>query len=196
MAKRITDRGLKLGGPVWLEADDVIVETLLQVGNGVDAKFRDPMLKEQALALRQEFADLLREAAGSDQSMLYAREFEQRAIELVGGGVNVEPVSAMDGPRLRLAYDRTFRDLHAALSNGVLLLLDPQRGFGKALCVCGHCSKFYLAHRNPKGGPANRQYCSANCRSRAHDSTESRAARRRSQAATTGRAVKAARKHK
>jgi hypothetical protein len=75
-------------------------------------------------------------------------------------------------------YVRHFRDIHAVLSEGLLLLMDEQKTFGRTLCRCRlpSCRKFYLARRNPKGGPANRTYCSPTHRDDYHDSADRKAA--------------------
>ena len=74
--------------------------------------------------------------------------------------------------------------LAAALALGTLLLIDQGRPYQKALCRCKlpRCERFYLARRNPKGGPANRTYCTSDHRDEHHDSAERRAAIRKAAA--------------
>jgi hypothetical protein len=66
-----------------------------------------------------------------------------------------------------------FRDAESALATGALRLLDPDRPYSKALRRCVNCKHFYLAKRNPKGGPANRIYCSPPCRRDANEAARS-----------------------
>jgi len=58
-------------------------------------------------------------------------------------------------------YDRLFTPYLLA-NRGILLLLDPERGFGEKLCQCqlGACGDFFLEIRPPRGRP-QRRYCSA-----------------------------------
>jgi hypothetical protein len=58
-------------------------------------------------------------------------------------------------------YDRFFTPYLLA-NRGILLLLDPERGFGKKLCQCqlSTCGDFFLEVRPPRGRP-QRRYCSA-----------------------------------
>jgi hypothetical protein len=81
---------------------------------------------------------------------------------------------------------RSFQNVASALAVGMLLVMDPARSFAKALCRCKlpSCGRFYLASKNPKGGPANRTYCEPEHRDKYRDSAERKAAE------------KAARKHK
>jgi hypothetical protein len=73
---------------------------------------------------------------------------------------------------------RSFADESRAMDFAVLLLLDRKKPYRKILARChyGPCQIFYLAQKNPKGGPANRRYCSPEHRNESHNST--RAARR------------------
>lgn len=182
MGKKTRRQGPLEYGPSWPESDDLIVDTLLRVGSGL--RVLNPRAEEAARAQAPEFARVLERAIVDGLDELRGVEFKSRIEELVNGGVAVVPRGAMDGARLRLGYYREFRDLHAALTNGVLLLIDPDKRYGRTLSKCNHCQRFYLARRNPKGGPANRLYCSPACRTKAHDAT--REVRR----------ARAARKHK
>jgi hypothetical protein len=58
-------------------------------------------------------------------------------------------------------YDRFFTPYLLA-NRGILLLLDPERGFGEKLCQCrlSACGDFFLEVRPPRGRP-QRRYCSA-----------------------------------
>lgn len=162
--------------PFW-EADDKIVDALLRTANGPDrSTFGVP--REEVLRLQAEFEPLVQMAIDKPDA-LYEQEYNSRFNELRQGGVEVTLGSAITRTgRSRPQYIRNFRDIHAVLSQGVLLLLDPQRSYGKALCRCGlpSCQKFYLARRNPKGGPANRTYCSPKHRDEHHNSGERKTA--------------------
>jgi hypothetical protein len=60
-----------------------------------------------------------------------------------------------------LAYFRQFRTVGALLAEVATLIADPDKPYARALCRCQYpaCRNFYLARKNPKGGPANRIYC-------------------------------------
>lgn len=70
----------------------------------------------------------------------------------------VRPIEA--GVSIRY-YDRFFTPYLLA-NRGILLLLDPERGFGGKLCQCrlSTCGNFFLEVRPPRGRP-QRRYCSA-----------------------------------
>jgi transcriptional regulator with XRE-family HTH domain len=98
----------------------------------------------------------------------------------------VKEVLVFDSHGFSFQYFRDFEDFEAMLTHAVVLLLDERKTYGAALCRCKlpTCDRFYLACKNPKGGPANRNYCSPGHRAVAHDSRKHRAE------------MKAARRHK
>jgi hypothetical protein len=100
--------------------------------------------------------------------------------------VTVKPVLAIGSHGYSIQHFHDFPDLEALLTYAVVLLLDGTKPYGKALCRCklSTCDRFYLARKNPKGGPENRNYCSIKHRQVAHDSRKHRAE------------MKAARRHK
>jgi hypothetical protein len=72
---------------------------------------------------------------------------------------------------LRL-YHR-FANVAAALTVATLLVAasgDPYVGRFRRCASPKCCAPFYLAKRNPSGGPANRIYCSPTCREQYHNS--------------------------
>jgi hypothetical protein len=71
-----------------------------------------------------------------------------------------------------LADFRAFRNVAAALALATSFVMDQARPFATAFYRCKWCQKFYLAHKNPKGGPANRIYCKPQHRTAHHDSAE------------------------
>ena len=101
------------------------------------------------------------------------------------GRLDVRPVYEVGASGVLLDYFRDFLTVDAALSYAVLLLLDRRKPFGPALCRCRliSCERFYLAARSPKGGPANRTYCTPEHRAESHDSAQSRTARKRTPSA-------------
>lgn len=97
--------------------------------------------------------------------------------------VEVKPLVGLTTRGLTLDYLRKFNDEAGALRDGVMLLLDSTKShtdYGAALCRCQfeRCSRFYLARRNRKGGPANRIYCDPVHSQRAHEAGRADRARR------------------
>jgi len=79
-------------------------------------------------------------------------------------------------------YYRRFRYVSSALALAMLLVMDQAKSYRQTLSRCKQCQRFYLARRNPKGGPANRTYCSPRCRDDHHNSYERKSAARTSKA--------------
>jgi hypothetical protein len=102
----------------------------------------------------------------------------------MGASMEHQPVLVAHRQGYSLTEFRSFQNVASALAVGMLLVMDPVRPFAKALCRCKWCQAFYLARKNPKGGPANRIYCSPKHRDNHHDSGARRATE------------KAARKHR
>jgi hypothetical protein len=104
----------------------------------------------------------------------------------MGASMQHQPVLVAHRDGYSFTEFRSFQNVGAALAVGILLVMDPARPFAKALCRCKlpSCGRFYLASKNPKGGPANRTYCKPEHRDEHHNSAERKAAE------------KAARKHK
>lgn len=73
-----------------------------------------------------------------------------------------------------LAHYRQFKRAASALAEAALLFLDADRPYGRALCRCKDpaCGHFYLAKKNPRGGPANRTYCDPEHRLRHNNSSQ------------------------
>lgn len=161
--KRLSD----LGQFSW-EGDDQIVDALLRVASG-DPIFH--MSRGEAIQLRQEFERTV-QLAIDDPGLLYDLEFSARLHE-VGQAVKPKLGAAITrSGRSQPVWYRDFdNNFHALLSQGVLLLLDEGGRYRDDLCRCVQCGRFYLARRNPKGGPANRSYCSEQHRLDYHNST-------------------------
>ena len=68
---------------------------------------------------------------------------------------------------------RSFKNVASALTFAMLLVMDQRKPYAKALCRCKlpSCRRFYLAQKNPKGGPANRTYCIPAHREEHHNSS-------------------------
>lgn len=159
------------------QGDAKAVDLLLRVASGPDLCAELP--REEALRLRTEFAPLVQLAIDAPDR-LYEQEYSRRLRELVHDGLTIKPVAGaitLTG-RSRAVYAWHYRDTHAELSHGVLNLLDDQLSYGDALCRCKlpNCRRFYLARRNPNGGPANRTYCSPGHRDEHHNSAHRKAA--------------------
>jgi hypothetical protein len=159
---------------------------LLAVANGEPFEFltgsgtgvAQPLVLKDLNDLRSHFRALLTIAA-TDRVRL-ANEFQPIGIEVL---TTVKPrmVIQVGADGFTDRYVRDFRTLKSALSYAVMLLLNLNKPFGAALCQCrlSDCGRFYAATKNPKGGPANRNYCSAEHRAIAHDRKENRSRRRR-----------------
>jgi hypothetical protein len=69
---------------------------------------------------------------------------------------------------------RSFQHVSTAIAFAMLLVMDQTKPYVKALSRCkwSECQRFYLAHKNPKGGPPNRTYCNDKHRDAHHNSAE------------------------
>lgn len=182
-----------------LEAgDDDAVDLLLRVASGPELY---PELKRawtpapgdfvgeigiggyaEAMRLREEFQPLVQRAI-EDSDQLYEQEHSARAREVIRNhGLSIKPIGAAitRSGRSSLVYARVYTDIHVKLSHGLLLLLDEQKPYGAALCRCKlpSCGRYYLARKKPRGGPANRTYCTPEHREVYRDSAERKAARK------------------
>ena len=146
--------------------------------NGVAARDREAS-RSRTVALLERVREAHRGDCGRERRGDLIREIFEQAMKLLGP-LKVRQVYEIGARGLSLEYFRDFPSVESALGYGVLLLLDPRRPFGAAVCRCrlGRCTKFYQAARRPSGGPANRTYCTPEHRAESHDSTQSRAARR------------------
>lgn len=184
-AREKRSRGLD---PKFGEEDGQAVDLLLRVASGPDfcPDFKREMLVQMAvetrlnvthddlLRLHAEFEPLVQMAIDAPDQ-LYERAFAVRLRELAQGGMIPKIGSAWTrSGKQRLTNYSMYRDIHAMLSHGLLLLLDEQAPYGRTLCRCKlpTCHRFYLAKRNPKGGPANRTYCTPEHRDEHHDSAQ------------------------
>lgn len=159
------------GGTRVGDQDDEAVGALLSVANGKEVVLPlFPMTPAELPELRREFEPLV-QLALDDPAELYRREYSQRLGELARDhAVKIQPASVITTGRSRVVFLLEYRDLHVLLSWGLLLLMDEYRPYGRNLSRCLHCGRYYLARRHPKGGPANRSYCSKEHRARYHDS--------------------------
>jgi hypothetical protein len=153
------------------ERDDRSVDVLLRVASGPGFLPRD-FKREEALQLQAEFEPLVQMAIDAPGE-LQRQEFSRRLGELQRGGLSIWLGSArlQSGKQTLVRYS-SFRDMHARLSYALLLLAEEQAPYQRVLrrCELPSCNKFYLAQRNPKGGPANRVYCSPEHRDERHNS--------------------------
>jgi hypothetical protein len=71
-----------------------------------------------------------------------------------------------------LGYHQDFKTARALLDYAVMLTLDSKLAFGSLVSRCRlpQCDRIYIATKNPKGGPANRTYCSPDHRNKHHNS--------------------------
>lgn len=126
---------------------------------------------------RTDYRDKL-DAFVTNRSAFIDRVFMESLVGLMDV-LRVMPVFTYGIDGVRLQYQRYFPSFKTAIDFSVMLLLDDSLGFGPALCKCQYsqCRKFYLAKRNPKGGPANRNYCCPDHRDLSHDAKENRGAK-------------------
>jgi hypothetical protein len=180
--------------------DDALVDALLAFANGAelvivgqDARFGEPRALDSDRAVYVEALERAVERQEGPIPMLRHPDGRPRPSFMVmrlgrGSGtrklprplrglpaVATERVIVPVGRRgYSLAWFRQFRTAASALAEALMLVLDPEKPYAKALCRCRYpeCRKFYLARKNPKGGPANRTYCSKQHRIDHHDSPE------------------------
>lgn len=155
--------------------DDALVATLLAVGNGEAFQFQ-AFNAADGLAVTR-YRKLLEQAAKSRIKL--ANRFLPIGMQLLTS-MKVRPTIEFGRRGFTLGYAHDFPTLESALNYGVMLLLDVSKPYGVALSRCGRstCQRFYLAKRNPKGGPANKHYCSPAHRDEAHDLRENRPIRK------------------
>jgi hypothetical protein len=180
----------------WPASDDALVDALIGFANGAEvvmltkpregpATIEEKRAHPRApLELRNRFVQFLRLSV-EDPALLHDQFMASIGMKLLAS-MKVSPVVNFGTYGVALGCFWDFPDLESALSFGVSLLLDARKPYGKALhrCKLPTCDRFYLARKNPKGGPANLNYCSPGHRDIAHDSREHRAT------------MKAARRHK
>ena len=171
------------GAPI---PDEALIAATLDHANGAEvflngARQTDPAASRVRLV---SVLERVREAHGLDRKDEARGQAFREILELslrLLGRLEVRAVYEVRANGLLLDYFRDFLTVDSALSYAVLLMLDQRKPFGPALCRCRliRCGQFYLAARSPKGGPANRTYCSPEHRAESHDSAQSRTARRR-----------------
>jgi hypothetical protein len=83
-----------------------------------------------------------------------------------------EPVVTVRADSYSIIEYRRFVTVSAALTCGLFALLDENGPFRATLCRCKlpRCGSFYLARKNPRGGPPNRTYCDDTHREEHHNS--------------------------
>jgi len=164
-------------------SDDFLVDALLAFANGAEVtivgqpRYGEPHSKA---ADRPVYVELLKDTIGGRQSilpMLTDKDGRQRPMVAVIdlgrsnaslpspirslGSVSVKRIVVGRPRGYSLAYFRQFHTARAALAEAAMLIVDPYRPYGRALCRCQYpaCQKFYFARKNPRGGPPNRTYC-------------------------------------
>jgi hypothetical protein len=160
-------------------SDDTLVEALLAFANGAEVVLRTGLGGEDWISppvpeeWRERFCSFLRVVAGRDLSRI-DREFD--FIFHVLQRLRPVPIYKSVAAGIRLGYFHDFPDPETALSFASLLLLDVEKPYGKALSQCKlpTCNQFYLAKKNPEGGPPNFNYCKPEHRDEAHNSREFR----------------------
>ena len=177
-------------------SDDELVDALIAVANGEPFQLLLPYPEPQVGAwgegkiLLRSFTHLdvdpethvrvrdslrtLRTDRGRYLEAMRTQYLDHRAIP-----VRLIPVCVNTQHAIRVSFTRRFRGLDRALSFALLLMADDSLPFGSALSQCAYsqCGKLYLARKNPKGGPANRNYCCPEHRQLSHDAKENRGTR-------------------
>jgi hypothetical protein len=171
-----------LNGRSGAATDEQLVNALIEFANGREVELvRDGKSKElggERAAMQMEFSELL--ALGAEDRAKLVRKFNFDVGMALLQSLRID-LSIHYGTRgMRLGYLRDFPTLRSALQYAVMLLLDLDLPYGSALCRCQlkRCGVFYLAARNPKGGPANRHYCNPEHRSEAHNLKQNRTPRK------------------
>jgi hypothetical protein len=180
-----------LNSPDFPATDDQLVRALLGFANGRPMILLSQPLVGQALTnyIDRRLAEMSQDTLRADiQNRLqqiakdragYAVNFVEFGIRLLGG-MKVQPLIGFSNRGFTVNYYHAFRDEQVALLYALVLMLDVTKPYGAALCRCQFepCSRFYLARRNPAGGPANRIYCSPLHSKLAHDAGRAERARR------------------
>lgn len=115
--------------------------------------------RRDAKALRSRVRDALSTASSS---LATARRKRRKAIDGMLDGISVETDLCLkaDG---RVEHQHRYKPVHhdSAIALLWMFLLDPGRPFGNELrqCALPDCGRFFLAQKNPSGGP-RRKYCS------------------------------------
>jgi hypothetical protein len=178
--------------------DDALVTALIDFVNGRDiALLRSPVLKQPLRG--DELAAFFAERSGKmdfDELRSQMQLWLMRVIAPDPTALNTafqlvrrlllqftaHPVMRIDPKTfsVEIRYHRDFEDERAAMLFAVALLFDKSKPFSAAISRCHYedCgNKFYLARRNPKGGPANRIYCSEEHRELGHEAGRAKRAR-------------------
>ena len=90
------------------------------------------------------------------------------------------PLVRLRGGSYTFIQYAVFATISAAMTVAALTVLDSSKPFRGALARCKlpTCGGFYLARKNPAGGPANRTYCSPAHRDEHHNSAARKGARK------------------
>lgn len=93
-------------------------------------------------------------------------------------GMLLIPDANLEGRQLLVAYRYAPQDLSATLAYVLLLLADPNRGYGRELSQCrlNRCQKFFFSVRPETGRPRTR-YCSDEHMKEAHQASASQRVR-------------------
>jgi hypothetical protein len=161
-------------------ADDRFIGALLAFSNGdsieiIEASPHHPIELGGDLAeMRSEFRELLNLAI-DDRAALAARFFMPIGMQLINS-MKVKRTIIFGNHGFSLGYHQSFGNVRSALHYAIALMLDLKLPYRNAISRCRwqHCGIFYLAKKNPRGGPANRFYCCPKHRIEAHDSKQNR----------------------
>ena len=173
--------------PRQTASDRDFVGALLDFANGHEIELRQGLDNGHAVPsgdlaeLRGEIRDQLDLAATKPKEfMLRYGAINGQIITSVLSSAKPINVLEIRARGLKLIARQEFPDLKSAMNYGLLLLLDIFGPFANVLsrCKLPRCSCFYLARKHPKGGRANKTYCSVAHRNEAHDSKLNRTPRK------------------
>lgn len=192
MARSVRTIGKRTAAPFRLvcvpgvdpPTDDALIGALLAVANGDPFEYFSgpgPGSASSAAdieAIRPRFRELVH-AGATNRAALASRFIPEVGAPLLQS-LKVRIVIQFGARGFTDRYDRAFGTLETALNYAVMLLLNLEKRYGADLCQCQlkRCGRFYLATKNPKGGPANRNYCSPPHRLEASNRKENRTARK------------------
>jgi hypothetical protein len=115
-----------------------------------------------------------------DRALLPGNDFQTWLAHMTDS-IEAELVLAAHPSGYSFADFRAFMNIASAMAFAMLIVMDQRRQYASQLsrCKLPSCRRFYLARKNPRGGPPNRIYCRPNHRDEHHNSAERKIAAQR-----------------
>jgi hypothetical protein len=157
--------------------DEEVFQAAIDYANGVElVLFRNERRSQPTYEDREEVVRLLTLIADGDRGAV-ADECLPMLTRLFSGLRVRVTCSIVIGQGFVLGQSRDFLNARALLDYAVALTLDAKLPYGAALARCRlpSCGLFYVAKKNPKGGPLNKTYCTPEHRADHHNSAERKA---------------------